>query len=73
MHPRRYLCPLAHFKESTDWVERSCATDVQVGLVVGLKDPDEVLALFLERQGDNGHLNCKTMHLLFILIREMHV
>lgn len=48
MHPRHYLCPLAHFQKSADRVEGSCATDVQVGLVVGLEDPDEVITLFLK-------------------------
>lgn len=48
-----YLCSLAHFQESTDWVEGSCATDVQVGLVVRLQHADEVVALFLKRKEDN--------------------
>lgn len=47
-----YLCPLAHFQISTDGVEGSCATDVQVSLVVWLEDPDEVRTLFLKKKTD---------------------
>lgn len=52
-----YLCSLAHFQERTDGVEGSCATDVQVSLVVWLEDPDEVRALFLEKKWDKEHQN----------------
>lgn len=48
MQCRHYLRPLAHFQKRTDGVKRSRATDVQVGLVVGLEDPDEVITLFLK-------------------------
>lgn len=51
--PRGYLCPFAHFQESTYRVEGSCATDVQVGLVIRLQHADEVVALFLERKDEN--------------------
>lgn len=46
-----YLCPLAHFQKSTDGVEGSRATDVQMGLVVGLEHPNEVRTLFLKKEG----------------------
>lgn len=49
MHLVHYLCPLAHFQKCTDGVEGSCATDVQMGLVVWLEDPDEVITLFLKK------------------------
>lgn len=55
LQPRCYLCPLAHFKKSTDWVEGSGAADVQVCLVVGLQDPDEVITLPLKKKPDIVH------------------
>lgn len=57
---RRYLCPLAHLQESTDRVEGSCATDVQVGLVVRLQHADEVIALFLERREESHSLHIQS-------------
>lgn len=51
-----YLCPLAHFQKRTDGVEGSCATDVQVGLVERLEDPDEVRTLLLEKIYNFIHL-----------------
>ena len=55
-----YLCPLAHFQKSADGVEGSCAADVQMGLVVGLQDPDEVITLFLKKEMRQGALKKKT-------------
>lgn len=54
-----YLCLLAHFQISADGVEGSCATDVQMGLVVWLKDTDEVRTLLLKKE--MRHRNIKPL------------
>lgn len=57
-----YLCPFAHFQKSADGVEGSRATDVEVGLVVRLQHPDEVITLFLKTKMKKSTLKSQPRH-----------
>lgn len=46
---KTHLSPFAHFQEGADRVKGSCATDVNVGVVVRLQHPDKVITLFLKK------------------------
>lgn len=56
-----YLCPFTHFQKRTDGMEGSCAADVEVCLVVGLQNPDEVITLSLEKEQKDGTFKPPTM------------
>ena len=73
MHPLDYLSPLAHFQKRTDGVEGSCTADVQVGLVEGLEDPDEVRTLLLEKKGDVADQNPKFHEVKYTSGKEIEI
>lgn len=73
MQPLDYLSPLAHFQKRTDGVEGSCAADVQVGLVEGLEDPDEVRTLLLEKKGDVADQNPKCHEVKYTPWKEIEI